>query len=526
MNVCSRIETTGKPNKIHISQETANCLKEAGKEHWFTLREDKVVAKGKGELTTFWLGVKGDNSKSTHSGSSEGRDPACDLKEGCGKNTSIFESPVTFGENGDHAVSQEIRIDQKEQREKSTRLVQWMVVIFTRTLREIVARRDAQDTKTADATRDLRACERDMNMLTTMTGVTCMVDEVSDIISLPTFDAVAAGKQKDPKDVVLGDLVMKQLYAYVTILAEKYQPNPFHNFEHACHVTMSVVKLLTRIVAPEVNENHSLNELVKDIHDHTYGITSSPLTRFAVVLSAVIHDLDHPGVPNATLVSEATPLAKKYKEKSVAEQNSVQLAWDILMQEEFQELRDTIYATTEEFKLFRKLVVNSVMATDIVDKDLGVSRKNRWAKAFSADTEESVVDAVNRKATIVIEHLIQASDVAHTMQHWHIYRKWNMRFFEECYKGYLSGRAGTDPSEGWYRGELGFFDFYIIPLAKKLKNCGVFGVSSDEYLNYAEQNRREWEVKGETIVTQMVNDLKIKYKVPSSLTHTSIIVPG
>jgi hypothetical protein len=28
--------------------------------------------------------------------------------------------------------------------------------------------------------------------------------------------------------------------------------------------------------------------------------------------------------------------------------------------------------------------------------------------------------------------------------------------------------------------EIGFFDFYIIPLAKKLKDCGVFGVSSDE----------------------------------------------
>jgi len=40
-----------------------------------------------------------------------------------------------------------------------------------------------------------------------------------------------------------------------------------------------------------------------------------------------------------------------------------------------------------------------------------------------------------------------------------------------------------------YKGEIGFFDFYIIPLAKKLKECGVFGVSSDEYLNYATKNR-------------------------------------
>ena len=48
------------------------------------------------------------------------------------------------------------------------------------------------------------------------------------------------------------------------------------------------------------------------------------------------------------------------------------------------------------------------------------------------------------------------------------------------YTAYLEGRAEKDPSEFWYQGEIGFFDFYIIPLAKKLKDCGVFGVSSDE----------------------------------------------
>jgi len=66
------------------------------------------------------------------------------------------------------------------------------------------------------------------------------------------------------------------------------------------------------------------------------------------------------------------------------------------------------------------------------------------------------------------------------------------------------GRAAKNPAEVWYKGELGFYDFYstyilcscpailqswtcsslalslfaaVIPLAKKLKECGVFGVS-------------------------------------------------
>ena len=57
-----------------------------------------------------------------------------------------------------------------------------------------------------------------------------------------------------------------------------------------------------------------------------------------------------------------------------------------------------------------------------------------------------------------------------------------------------------DPSINWYNGELGFFDYYLIPLAKKLEECGVFGVSSDEYLDYAIANRNEWERKGHDIV--------------------------
>ena len=268
------------------------------------------------------------------------------------------------------------------------------------------------------------------------------------------------------------------------------------------------MKLLGRIVVPDI-----MSEDARDLHDHTYGITSDPLTQFAVVLSAMLHDVDHPGVPNTTLVNEDNGIAARYKNKSVAEQNSVDLAWSLLMEDSYSALRRAIYATEAEFKRFRQLIVNTILATDIMDKELKVLRNARWENAFtdytSRLTKESTRDTVNRKATIVIEHLIQASDVAHTMQHWQIYRKWNARLFQEMYKAYAEGRSDTDPSVGWYKGEMGFFDFYIIPLAKKLEECGVFGVSSHEYLNYAKENRKEWELKGQGIVEEylkMVNE--------------------
>ena len=108
----------------------------------------------------------------------------------------------------------------------------------------------------------------------------------------------------------------------------------------------------------------------------------------------------------------------------------------------------------------------------------------------------------------VIEHLIQASDVSHCMQHYTIYRKWNERFFQECYRAYRAGRATEDPCINWYEGEKAFYDYYIIPLAKKLKECGVFGVSSSEYLDYAVRNRQEWEEHGKDTVEEMVRRVK------------------
>jgi len=104
----------------------------------------------------------------------------------------------------------------------------------------------------------------------------------------------------------------------------------------------------------------------------------------------------------------------------------------------------------------------------------------------------------------VFEYIIQASDVAHTMQPWHVYQKWNKRLFDERYAAYLTGREPEDPSVGWHTVEIWFFDNYIMPLAKKLEECNVFGVSCA----YALQNRHEWEMKGEDFVREMISSFQ------------------
>jgi hypothetical protein len=88
------------------------------------------------------------------------------------------------------------------------------------------------------------------------------------------------------------------------------------------------------------------------------------------------------------------------------------------MSSEFEALRNCIYCNETELRRFRQIIVNSIMATDIFDPELSKLRKERWNRAFdlTRNFDEPSHVANNRKATIVIEHLIQASDVAHTMQ--------------------------------------------------------------------------------------------------------------
>ena len=378
---------------------------EAGKGHWLREREGTVVAKGKGELSTFWLEMKAGSAKSTRSSGSTSDD------------ASDTEAKI--------AATKPIQSSDDEA--KLVRLVSWTTDVLARSLRAIVSRRKATSERPdPEAVLDMLEDRLTGKNGGKQTGT--VIDEVQEVITLPQFDAKAAKQAKDPESIDLGKHVMEQLHEYVRTIAALYHNNPFHSFDHVSHVNMSVAKLLSRIVAPDLgdkDEDASVNE--KTLHDHTYGITSDPLTQFAVLFSATIHDVDHQGVPNTQLVKEKAHVAAVYKNKSVAEQNSVEIAWGLLMDEKFRDLRRTIYATSAELYHFRCLVVNSVLATDIMDKDLGSARKARWNKAFStapSDSRENHADStsVNRKATIVIEHLIQASDVAHTMQHWHIFR--------------------------------------------------------------------------------------------------------
>jgi hypothetical protein len=71
---------------------------------------------------------------------------------------------------------------------------------------------------------------------------------------------------------------------------------------------------------------------------------------------------------------EQPAMATKYHYKSVAEQHSLTLAWDILMSDEFDKLRAILFPSHFELMRFRQLIVNVVLGKSVIAERIALLR--------------------------------------------------------------------------------------------------------------------------------------------------------
>ena len=374
------MEGTGVVNKIHISQATADLLIANGKQHWITRRREPIEVKGKGSMQTYWVDPKYHDSL----GSEE--------EEEFSVSSSASSSLEDQEETGEDS--------------KTDRLVDWNVDILERLLRQVIANRDTNSTARRVS---LKAPHFKFEV-----DDGSILDEFADVIDFTKPDTPPVA----PDAVELPEHVSMQLRMFVKNVASLYQPNEYHNFEHSCHVSMSLVKLVSRVVGPDEDPMPSDKKC--------FGITCDPLAQFACIFAALVHDVQHPGVSNSQLIAEGSSLAQVFEFRSVVQQNAIKIVWDLLNSDTFPDLRRAICATQAEVIRFRQLLVNLVLATDTLDIDQRDSRDSRWERVFGTEaTDNDDPELYSRRATILAELLVQAADIGHTMQHWHIYRKWN-----------------------------------------------------------------------------------------------------
>ena len=106
---------------------------------------------------------------------------------------------------------------------KTERLVAWNTELLLQMLKHIVARRNALTSRKHTSVA-LTAMAQNIS-----DGM--VVDEVSEIISLPDFDDRLTMKTVDVNAVKLSPEVESQTRRFVSLIASMYRDNPFHNFE-------------------------------------------------------------------------------------------------------------------------------------------------------------------------------------------------------------------------------------------------------------------------------------------------------
>lgn len=341
MNTASRMESTGMKNKVHLSSDSAEQLMKSGYGHWITKRQDLVHVKGKGDMQTYWLLL----------GSSSMSDASSVMSDDNSAMGALIRAPRLKSKKKKQAIWAGTNLDGvlgvTEIDDTLQRLIDWNVDVLMTLIKRVVANRIASGVGTKALS---TASEKQL------IGNGLVLDTVQMVIDLPEFDHDIAVKAAN-ETVELIPEVKNELSEFVAAIASGYPKNSFHNFEHASHVILSSNKLLKRVMAADdiaTTEKEALTS--KELHDHTYGIGTDPITHFAVVFSALIHDVGHPGVPNGRLAEEDPELAKKYVNKSIAEQHSVDIAWELLLLPRFKNLRTCIYQEKAECKRFRDLV--------------------------------------------------------------------------------------------------------------------------------------------------------------------------
>ena len=90
-------------------------------------------------------------------------------------------------------------------------------------------------------------------------------------------------------------------------------------------------------------------------------------------------------------------------------------------------------------------------------------------------------------------------DVAHNMQGWENYIKWNYWLYweiEACHRGGLC----NDPNKSWGPAQIGFFENYVMQLAERTSKARILREEqSTELIELAQSNLERWKVQGEAV---------------------------
>ena len=228
-----------------------------------------------------------------------------------------------------------------------------------------------------------------------------------------------------------------------------------------------------------------------------------------------------------------------YNKASIAEKNSLTVAFNILNEDHFSSLRNKIYgADPADAAKFKNIAKDTILCTDIFNAARMALAKDRWEQAFCPNLDEESEKTFTHNATepsehdineieidkicifpednkldclqktSALEHLIQVADVAHNFQSWEVFIKWNYRLVRELMVCHESGWMG-DVTATWNNGQQNFTDTYVLPLFSRVHKMKIFSDSDYKKMSGAVENiSQKWKVNGKEICSTMQYGVK------------------
>ncbi|KAJ5084858.1 hypothetical protein NUU61_009437 [Penicillium alfredii] len=240
----------------------------------------------------------------------------------------------------------------------------------------------------------------------------------------------------------------------------------YHNFRHAIDVLQSVFCFLLHIGALPPYEPVGQTVVSKT---PIAGLLS-PFDALTLLISAIGHDVGHPGVNNFFLVKLNAPLAQLYNDNSVLEAFHCAAFSQILRRHWPAAFKD---------KQLRKLLISSILATDMGVHQKFMERMGSLQEKFH-ENDKSVdgwkPQDIEMYKTLLCGLLIKCADISNVARPWKVAEKWTQILQEEfANQGEMEKEVGMEtalfggPPElgNIYKlatSQIGFMSIFALPL--------------------------------------------------------------
>lgn len=213
--------------------------------------------------------------------------------------------------------------------------------------------------------------------------------------------------------------------------------NPYHNNLHAADVAQTMHYILC--------QTGLMNWL-------------TDLEIFATLVAAIIHDYEHTGTTNNFHVMSGSDTALLYNDRAVLENHHISASFRILREDECNILQNL---SREEFREFRSLVIDMVLATDMSFHFQQLKNMKNILSLAEPSVDKS-------KAVSLVLH---CCDISHPAKRWDLHHRWTMQLLEEFFRqgdkektlglpfSPLCDRNNTLVAES----QIGFIEFIVEP---------------------------------------------------------------